>query len=360
MFAKSRFVGIYTKLIRKTDIRPIFNIVLDQITLQLKTDAAAIFLLNPSMQSLEYCAGRGFRNNDVQRSSFRLGEGLPGLIALNRNPIHILNLAGEQETSGRSPILAAEGFVTYFGLPLIAKGQVKGVLEVFHRSPFEPDSEWLEFLETVAGQAAIATDDIQLFDKLQRSNDELVMAYDATIEGWVRGLDLRDKETEGHTERVTDLTVGLAKATGMSDSELVHVRRGALLHDIGKIGIPDAVLLKPASLNDEEWVIMRKHPVYAYEMLSPIAYLRPAIDIPWHHHEKWDGSGYPYGLKGETIPLGARLFAVVDVWDALISDRPYRAAWPAEKVREDIEAGVGSHFDPAVVEAFFKSQVQNL
>jgi putative nucleotidyltransferase with HDIG domain len=187
---------------------------------------------------------------------------------------------------------------------------------------------------------------------LQRSNVELTLAYDATIEGWSHALDLRDKETEGHTQRVADLTLRLAQAMGVSDHELIHIRRGTLLHDIGKMGIPDEILRKPASLDEQEWVIMRQHPLYAYDMLSPISYLRPALDIPYCHHEKWDGSGYPRGLAGEQIPLAARLFAVVDVYDALISDRPYREAWSRKRALEYIQQQAGQHFDPEIVSTF--------
>ena len=191
-----------------------------------------------------------------------------------------------------------EDFVCYYGVPLISKGQVKGVLEVFHRTALEPDAEWFDFLNTLAGQAAIAIENSTLFESLQRSNLELTLAYDATIEGWSRALDLRDKETEGHTQRVTEMTVKLARAFGLSEAELVQVRWGALLHDIGKMGVPDGILLKPGPLTDEEWVAMKKHPTFAYEMLAPIRYLRLALDIPYCHHEKWDGTGYPRGLKG--------------------------------------------------------------
>ena len=163
------------------------------------------------------------------------------------------------------------------------------------------------------------------------------MAYDETIEGWSRAMDLRDKETEGHTQRVTELTLRLANSMGFGAEELVHIRRGTLLHDIGKMGVPDDILRKPGPLTDEEWVIMRRHPQLAYDMLAPIFYLRPATDIPYCHHEKWDGTGYPRGLKGEQIPLAARIFALVDVWDALCSDRPYRKAWPADRVRSYIQ-----------------------
>ncbi|MBI3742214.1 MAG: response regulator [Chloroflexi bacterium] len=190
--------------------------------------------------------------------------------------------------------------------------------------------------------------------ELERSNIQLILAYDATIEGWSRAMDLRDKETEGHTQRVTDMTVRLARAVALNENEIAHARRGALLHDMGKLGIPDAILLKPGKLTEEEWEFMRRHPRYAYEMLSPIEYLRPALDIPYCHHEKWDGTGYPRGLKGDQIPLAARIFAVVDVYDALTSDRPYRAAWSKEKTLEHIQSLRGTHFEPRVVDAFIK------
>jgi len=181
---------------------------------------------------------------------------------------------------------------------------------------------------------------------------ELRLAYDATIEGWSHALDLRDKETEGHTQRVTEQALRLARAMRLSQEELDQIRRGALLHDIGKMGVPDAILHKPDALTKDEWGIMHKHPVYAYEMLSSIDFLRAALDIPYCHHEKWDGSGYPRGLAGEEIPLAARIFAVVDVWDALRSNRPYRSNWPDEKVRDHIRDERGKHFDPQIVEQF--------
>jgi len=231
---------------------------------------------------------------------------------------------------------------------------VKGVLEILHRTPLDSEPEWLEFLEALAAQAAIAIDNAELFDDLQRANAELAQAYDATLEGWSRALEMRDKETKDHTRRVTGMTVRLARTMGFSEEELVHIRRGGLLHDIGKMAIPDGILLKPAPLTGAEEEIMRKHPLYAYEMLSPIPYLRPALDIPYCHHERWDGTGYPRGLKGEQIPLAARIFAVVDVWDALRSDRPYRSGWPEEMVRTYIRERAGKLFDSQVVEAFLK------
>ena len=187
---------------------------------------------------------------------------------------------------------------------------------------------------------------------MRDSNSQLILSYDATIAGWSRALDMRDRDTEGHAERVAELTVRLARAMGVPDGELVHIYRGALLHDIGKMGVPDNVLLKPGPLTDEEWKIMRRHPVNAYTMLAPIAHLQPALPIPYCHHERWDGTGYPRGLQGAEIPLPARIFAAVDVWDALCADRPYRAGWPPERVRQYIRSEAGSHFDPQVVEAF--------
>lgn len=191
-------------------------------------------------------------------------------------------------------------------------------------------------------------------EKLQKAHERLLEAYDATIVGWSHAMDLRDKETEGHSQRVTELTLKLAESFGFHGDDLLHIRHGALLHDMGKLGVPDSILQKPAKLTDEEWVVMRKHPEFANEMLYPIEYLRPALDIPLCHHEKWDGSGYPRGLKGEEIPLAARIFAIVDVWDAVTSDRPYRAGWKEEEAMSYIHEQSGKHFDPQVVEIFFK------
>jgi HD-GYP domain-containing protein (c-di-GMP phosphodiesterase class II) len=189
---------------------------------------------------------------------------------------------------------------------------------------------------------------------LTQSNTELRLAYETTLEGWSRALDLRDNDTQGHTARVASLTVLLGHALGMDAEAMLHLRRGALLHDIGKMGIPDAILLKPGPLSDEEWEVMRRHPVYAFELLSPISYLRPALDIPHLHHERWDGSGYPLGLKGEEIPLPARVFAVVDAWDALTSSRPYRAKVSEERARQIIQDGAGRDFDPRIVDVFLE------
>ncbi len=336
------------------DLELSLNVLISNVITELDVDAADVLLFKSQMQVLEYAAGRGFKTRNIEQSRVIPGLGQAGTSALTRQILARPDLHRAPEPFGRAALLAGEGFVSHFAAPLVAKGQLQGVLEIFHRHRLDPPVEWLGFLETLATQAAIAIDNMTLFDNLQRSNADLTMAYEATIEGWSRALDLRDKETEGHTQRVTEMTTQLAKVMGMSDPEIGQVRHGALLHDIGKMGIPDAILLKPGPLTAEEEAIMRMHPVYAFELLSPIAYLRPALDIPHYHHERWDGTGYPHGLKGEQIPLAARLFAVVDVWDALRSDRPYRQAWSEERVREYIHAQSGFYFDPTVAQVFLR------
>lgn len=334
------------------NIKLTLEILLNQAVNMLNTDAAAILLFHPITKTLEYAANRGFHSTIIRGAKVGLGDGYAGRAILERATVHISNLPGTTSSTRQMQLFQGEDFIDYFCTPLIVKGEVKGALEVFHRSVLPENPEWLDFLETLAGQAAIAIENSQLFDGLQRSNIEISMAYDATIEGWSRALDLRDKETEGHSQRVTDLTIQLAREMGMGEVDLVNIRRGALLHDIGKMGVPDNILLKPGKLTNQEWDKMRQHPGFAYEMLSDINYLKPALDIPYCHHEKWDGSGYPRGLKGEQIPLPARIFAVVDVWDALRSDRSYRAGWAEEKALEFIKSESGKHFDPQVVEAF--------
>lgn len=336
------------------DLRLTLNLLLEQVLALLGLDAAGVLLVNPYTYMLEFAAARGFRSTASTRAPLRLDQSVAGRVVLDGNPIYLPDLTENMESFARPEIIQSEGFVAYYAVPLLAKGQIKGVLEGFHRTPTQTDTEWLDFLETMAGQAAIAIDNALLFGALQRSNVDLMVAYDTTLEGWVKALDLRDKETEGHSQRVTEMTIRLAHTLEVSESEIVNVRRGALLHDIGKLGIPDSILLKPGPLTDEEWEIMRLHPAYAYEWLFPISYLRPAVDIPYCHHEKWDGTGYPRGLKGEQIPLAARIFTVVDVWDALCSDRPYRSAWPEAQAREHIHKLSGKQFDPGVVEAFEK------
>ena len=336
------------------DLRVSLGTIIDQALTQTGVDAAGVLVLDPQTHILEYVTGKGFRTNILQHIHLRLGEGYAGRAALDRKTVQIRDLRGRTTDFLRNPGFRDEDFVSYFAVPLVAKGQVKGVIEIYTRSLFQPDLEWIDFIEALAGQGAIAIDNANLFSELQRSNQELAQSYDATIEGWSHALDLRDKETEGHTLRVTQMTLRLAQMLGVNQSDWEHVRRGALLHDVGKMAIPDNILLKPGPLSEKEWAVMRKHPQYAYEMIASIPYLRKALDIPLYHHERWDGSGYPHRLSGDQIPLPARIFAVVDVWDALSYDRPYRRAWSDEKVRNYLENQSGKHFDPLIVKSFLR------
>jgi PAS domain S-box-containing protein len=282
--------------------------------------------------------------------AMRFDEGLSGWVVKHGKAVRSNDLRNDPRY-----------FETYSGLqsglyiPMKIMDRVIGVISIESEEPqaFSESDERL--VSTLATQAAIAIDNARLLENLQSSNIELAKAYDATIEGWSRALDLRDKETEGHSRRVTEMTVNLARTFGLSEAELMQVRWGSLLHDIGKMGVPDGILFKTGPLTEEEWTAMKKHPTFAYEMLSPVEHLRLALDIPYCHHEKWDGTGYPRGLHSTQIPLTARIFAVVDVWDALRSDRPYRPAWSEDKVRDHILALSGTHFDPQVVERFLQA-----
>ena len=338
------------------DLNITLNVILGNVKDELEVDTASILLLDPVTHILNYADGVGFRTHNIEQSHVGLGKGCAGRAAQELRTISGLDMGEGSGIFVRSSLLASEEFMAHYATPLVVKGQIKGVLEVFHRKPLEPEHTWFSYFETLATQAAIAIESASLFENLQRSNTELTLAYDATIEGWSRALDLRDRETEGHTQRVTEMALELAEKMGMTDVEKLDLRRGALLHDIGKMGIPDAILLKPGTLSEEEWEIMRRHPLYAYQMLSPIKYLKHALEVPYCHHEKWDGSGYPRRLKGDEIPLSARVFAVVDVFDALISDRPYDKAWSREEAYRYIQEQTGKHFDPQIVKLFLETK----
>lgn len=342
-------------IIGSLDLGLTLDVVLRQVTELLGVKAANVLLYKPQSQVLRFGAGRGFKTADaLHKTMLRLGQGLAGSAALRREKVFVNDPDELKRLFAQADKIADEGFHCYLAVPLVAKGQLQGILELFHDSKLEPNDSWWAFLDALAAQTAIALDNATLFSNLERMNTELLLAYDTTIEGWARALDLRDHETEGHSRRVTELTVRLAEQVGVTEDQLVHIRRGALLHDIGKMGVPDSILLKPGKLEPDEWEVMQQHTTYAFELLQPIPFLRSALDIPYAHHERWDGTGYPRGLAGEMIPLAARIFSVVDVYDALSSDRPYRAAWPAEKIHEYMREQAGSQFDPAVVEAFLE------
>ncbi len=351
---------IQTAITSSLDLGLTLNVFIEQVRVHLKADAATILLYNPKNLTLAFGAGRGFSSNRIRRVIVKAGESLAGSVIMRREKLAIPDMTSKNlhlptgfgYEFQNSFLVMEEGFKAYVGVPLLAKGQIIGVLEIFNRSPLLIDEAWSEFLEALAQMAAIAIDNSTMFEELQQSRDEVVMAYDKTIEGWSRALDIRDNETHGHSRRVTDITELVARHMGVPEEDLTHIRRGALLHDIGKLGVPDRILLKPGKLSEEELTVMRRHPEIAYDILSPIPFLRDAIAIPYSHHERWDGTGYPKGLRGEDIPLPARIFAVVDVWDALRFDRPYRQAWEEGTVLDHLVNQKGSHFDPDVVDAF--------
>ena len=337
-----------------TDIRTILQVALREAMEQLGMSAIVVLTFDPVLNLLKFTAGRGLQTNALESTGLRLGNGYAGKAALERKTIKVADLTPNKADFLHLPDIEKEGFKSYYCVPLISKGVIQGILESFHRSRFVPNREWLDFFETLGGQIAIAIQGVKLFSELQRSNLELNLAYDATLEGWSKALDMRDRDAEGHTRRVTDLTEQLAAAMGVDMASRVNIRRGALLHDIGKLGIPDRILLKQGELTGEDWEAIRKHPILAYELLKPIPFLAEALDIPYCHHERWDGSGYPRGLKGDQIPLAARIFAVADVFDALTSERLYREAWPVEKALEYLKAESGKRFDPAVLDVFLQ------
>jgi HD-GYP domain-containing protein (c-di-GMP phosphodiesterase class II) len=334
------------------NLRETAGIILEKIIQQFNVDAADILVLDQSAGSLHYVKGIGFHAHTTIQTHLGLEQSYAGLAVRERRLVHIENLRRSPHNLITACNYKKEAFQVYLGIPLIARGEVKGVLEIYQRDPLKVEPGWFTMLEMIANQFAIAIDNSLLLESLDRRNAEITSAYDATIEGLSRALELRDRETEGHTRRVAELTLVLADKIDIAQEQRIHLERGALLHDVGKMGIPDDILRKPGKLTSQEWEIMKHHPLYAYNILSQIEYLKPALDIPLYHHEHWDGSGYPHGLAGEKIPLAARIFAVVDVYDALTSDRPYRTAWSKEQALDYMKSQSGLYFDPLILQAF--------
>ncbi len=305
---------------------------------------------------LKFEIARGLSHVNLEEDEFKVSMTIVHKVEELGEVILTTNAQEDTRFSKEMSILAYK-LRSILCVPLKIKDELTGVIYVDNKARsgmFRDDDKAL--LSAFADQAAVAIDNAQLIEDLEKSNAELQKAYEATLMGWVSALDLRDKETEGHTQRVTILTERLARMMGVVGDDLINITRGALLHDIGKMAIPDGILLKPSALTDEERDVVRKHPVYAYNMLKEIEFLHPAIDIPYCHHEKWDGTGYPRGLKGEEIPFAARIFPVIDVYDALVSNRPYRKGMPVEEVKAIIKKDSGTHFDPRVVEVFLQME----
>lgn len=330
------------------------DMLVDQLVKELGVDAADILYLHPTLKTLKFITQTGFRQNILQHTDLEIGEGLAGKAALSQELVIVEDLQAGSFESPRSLEFSTEKFHLYAGVPLLAKGRVVGVMELFQRSPLQIDQAWLDLVEMVAGLAAIAIDHQNLHNNLTQSRSEIDQSLDAILEGWAQALELRGIEPPGHWERSVDLSLSLAKKLGLEGDELIDIRRGVLLHDIGKMGIPDEVLHKGTQLTVEERKLIGQHPVDAYELLKPVVGLKSALDIPLYHHERWDGEGYPYQLAGEDIPYHARIFAVVDVWDALLSDRPYRKAFSIEDALAHMQTQAGKHFDPEILEVFLK------
>jgi PAS domain S-box-containing protein len=344
--------AIDQSILSSMDLGQTMEVLLEKITGLLKVDAANFLLYRRDSQTLLPTVGRGIKTNLTLDPGLKLMDSHAGRVALSRQMEFIADLSQIEDSLTDRIREIDEHFSSYLAVPLIARDELKGVLQIFHRTRLKPSRDWFSFLEVLAGQSAIAINSALLFNEQQQANIRIIQAYDDTIDGWSRALDLRDEETEGHSRRVTELTLELARRMRVPSGQLVHIRRGAQLHDIGKMGVPDSILQKAGPLNDEEWESMRQHPLYAANLLCQIEYLSPALEIPFSHHEKWDGSGYPQGLKDTEIPKAARIFAVIDVWDALTHKRWYRDAWPKEKALNYIREQSGGHFDPEIVRQF--------
>jgi HD-GYP domain-containing protein (c-di-GMP phosphodiesterase class II) len=347
-------VSVVTIELRKTQNRgEILPIISDLICRELRSGSSLVIIKDPETGEMVCEAARG-KWIRTQGQCLAAGIGVNGKIIQNGQTYVQKDVRQDSAFTTRQWM---DGDFSVAGVPLVVQDAVIGILWAGRETGF--DSRELHLMLKIADSCANALHHILLFDRVQHNNEdlsamnrEITAAYDSTLEEWARALEMRDGETQGHSDRVCQLTLRLGRVIGMSQESLAHLYRGALLHDIGKMRTPDQILNKKAPLNEEEWVIMRRHPQDAYAMLAPIAYLKPALAIPYSHHEKWDGSGYPRGLKGKRIPLAARIFAVVDVWDALTHDRPYRAAWSPEKALDYIRRQSGAHFDPQVVELF--------
>jgi HD-GYP domain-containing protein (c-di-GMP phosphodiesterase class II) len=331
----------------------VLNEVMDSV-IELMRAERGFIMLRDDEGKFQTQAARDMDHVSLGGEEFSVSKTIVRRVAETGEPVLTTNAQEDPRFENQDSVVE-HNLRSILCVPLKLKEQIIGVIYVDSRvfsSLFQEND--LEILLAFADQAAVAIDNARLFEDMKKAHRELKAAYDETIKGWALALELRDKETEGHTQRVTALTQTLAKKLGVNGDELLYIKYGSLLHDIGKMAIPDEILLKPGGFTLTERKYMELHPLFAKDMLDPIEFLHPATDIPYYHHEKWDGSGYPHNLRGEEIPFAARIFAVVDVWDALTSNRPYREPADPEKVRRIIREGSGSHFDPQVVDAFLE------
>jgi putative nucleotidyltransferase with HDIG domain len=340
-----RLMEINIMLNSTLELSQVLDLIIAKAVEMLECEAGSILLCNKEKDCLIFSASTSADSETLAQIPVPLTDSLAGAIYSKNEHLVVNNV--DKDIRHNASVAAQIHFQTHslLGVPMRIQDRVIGVLEALNKKDGKFTDEDVKILTAIASQAAVAIENAQLVQALQES-------YESTLEGWAAALDLRDKETEGHSQRVTLLAVQLAREIGVSKEALTYLRQGALLHDIGKMGVPDRILHKHGPLTDQEKAVMRQHPVNAYHMLYPIAHLRSALDIPYCHHEKWDGSGYPRGLKGEEIPLAARIFTIIDVWDALRSNRPYRKAWSVKKTIAYIQEQAGKSFDPDIVRSF--------
>ncbi len=335
------------------DLSLSLNVFLAQLMEQLDVDAAGLYLYQDELQQLEFYLGKGFKDQSWIEKEIRLGQGHVGTAALDRKSTYIKKISSNTQFELPEEATKREGFISYYSCPLINKGNLVGLLEIFQRTELNANPEWVRFLEMLTHQASIAVESVTQFDQLEQSNINLMLAYDATLEKAVQVLEARGFEPPGHSRRVIDTAVKMGIQMGLSSRDLVNLRRGSLIHDLGMLAIPDNIVLKPGKLEPDEMLRIQEHPRLAYEWFSGVELLREALEIPLAHHERWDGTGYPRGLKANQIPLNARIFSIVDVWDVLNSEKPYRPAWDQEKILTFLDQQTGLAFDPDIVRTFF-------
>jgi HD-GYP domain-containing protein (c-di-GMP phosphodiesterase class II) len=326
------------------DLTTVLNEVMDTIIRLTGAERAFLMLRNES-EVMDLMVARNWERASLDAAEVEISHSVVDRVARSGEPVLTTNAQADPRFGGQDSVIAYN-LRSILCVPLKVKGQLTGVIYADNKARMGlfGDKE-RSLLSAFANQAAVAIDNARLFNDLSR-------AYTQTMDAMVAALDARDHETEGHTLRVVLYSMELGRRMDLPEEEMMHLRRGALMHDIGKIGIPDAILRKPGPLTPEEWGQMRLHPEYGQKMLAHIPFLRQATKIISAHQEKFDGSGYPLGLRAEEIPLGARIFAVADAFDAITSDRPYRQAQSYAKAKQEILRGSGSHFDPMVVEAF--------
>ena len=352
----STLLGVSNALASTLDLAEILQIAITSVTDLLEIETGAIYILDQGELYLGATTPPlPAEFPDELRQAHLEGHVHIQQTVESKRPVYIHDARSAALTEAERIVVESRQLVSILYFPLLLKETTIGafIVGTTHEPRRFTETE-ISICHILSTQSSLAITNARLFKDSQRAIKEVTRAYDATLVGWSQMLDLRDHITDEHTHRVTALTIALAQRMGIPESEFEHFRRGALLHDIGKMGIPDEILQKPDALTEAETAIMRMHPEMGHQILSGIDFLEPALDIPYCHHERWDGTGYPRKLKGEEIPLAARIFAVADVWDALTSDRPYRPAWSEEKALEYLRSQSGKYFDPKVLDVFLE------